>query len=54
MKYVVGVMLSSFGTFFTGEGIGWWHRELVLLPVVAAYAAVSVATVAALRSRSLR
>src|SRR5215472_619094 len=37
MKYVVGIMLTSFGTFFAGEGIGvvWWQSDLSLLPLVA-------------------
>jgi Ca2+/H+ antiporter, TMEM165/GDT1 family len=51
MKYVVGLMLSAFGTFFAGEGIGWWHRDLLVLPIVAGYAVVSLLLVAALRAR---
>ena len=44
MKYVVGIMLTSFGTFFAGEGIGvqWWREDLSLLPLIAGYAIVSV------------
>lgn len=44
MKYVVGIMLTSFGTFFVGEGIGvaWWHADLSLLPLIAAYGLVSL------------
>jgi len=51
MKYVVGIMLTSFGTFFAGEGIGvvWWQSDLSLLPLVAVYAAASLALVWALR-----
>ncbi len=47
MKYVVGIMLTSFGTFFAGEGIGvqWWREDLSLLPLIAAYALASVAFV---------
>ena len=43
MKYVVGIMLTSFGTFFAGEGIGveWWHADLVLLPLIAGYGVAS-------------
>ncbi|HXC75737.1 MAG TPA: hypothetical protein VNU19_01665 [Candidatus Acidoferrum sp.] len=44
MKYVVGIMLTSFGTFFAGEGIGvhWWRSDLSLVPLIAAYAIASV------------
>ena len=42
MKASVGVMLSAFGTFFVGEGIGveWWHSDLSILLLVALYAAL--------------
>jgi hypothetical protein len=51
MKYVVGIMLTSFGTFFAGEGIGvqWWGNDLSLLPLIAGYAAVSLLFVWLLR-----
>jgi uncharacterized membrane protein len=51
MKYVVGIMLTSFGTFFAGEGIGvqWWRDDLSLLPLIAAYGLASVCFVALLR-----
>ncbi len=44
LKYVVGVMLTSFGTFFVGEGIGvnWWNADLSLLPLIAAYLLASL------------
>ncbi len=47
IKYVVGIMLTSFGTFFSGEGIGvhWWGDDLSLLILVAAYGLASVAFV---------
>jgi uncharacterized membrane protein len=39
LKYIVGVMLTSFGTFWGGEGLGieWWHEDLFLLVLVAIY-----------------
>ena len=51
MKYAVGIMLTSFGTFFVGEGIGvvWWRSDLSLLAIVAVYALASLALVWALR-----
>jgi uncharacterized membrane protein len=44
MKASVGVMLSSFGSFFVGEGIGvqWWHSDVSILLLVALYATLFV------------
>ncbi len=44
LKYVVGIMLISFGTFWAGEGIGieWPASDLTLLILVVAYAAVGL------------
>ncbi len=51
MKYVVGIMLTSFGTFFAGEGIGvnWWRNDLSLVPLIIAYGLASVIAVWLLR-----
>jgi len=51
MKFVVGVMLTSFGTFWTGEGLGiaWWHDDLSILALALGYAAVSAACIASAR-----
>lgn len=51
MKFVVGIMLTSFGTFWTGEGLGiaWWRADLSLLVLVLGYLAVSGALIAAAR-----
>jgi hypothetical protein len=53
LKYAVGVMLTSFGTFFAGEGLGvdWWHGDVVLLPLIAGYAIASLLLVEYLRRR---
>lgn len=53
LKYVIGIMLTSFGTFFAGEGLGlkWWHLDLSILILIACYLVASVAFVAMLRVR---
>jgi uncharacterized membrane protein len=50
LKYAVGVVLSSFGVFFLGEGleVHWPGGDVALLYVAATLAAVSQAQVAAL------
>ena len=44
VKYAVGVMLTAFGTFFAGEGLGvqWWQGDIVLLALIVGYALTSV------------
>jgi uncharacterized membrane protein len=51
MKFVVGVMLTGFGTFWGAEGAGarWPGSDAALPVVVGAVAAFAVALVAALR-----
>ncbi len=51
LKFIVGIMLTSFGTFWTGEGLGvvWWQNDWALPLIVAAYTVVSGATIAAAR-----
>ncbi|ESY62744.1 MULTISPECIES: COG4280 domain-containing protein [unclassified Mesorhizobium] len=51
LKFVVGVMLTSFGIFWTGEGIGadWPGADLTLLAIFAVMALASFAIVHWLR-----
>ena len=51
LKFVVGLMLTSFGTFWTAEGLGaeWWHADLSLLWILAGYLAISLALIFGLR-----
>ena len=53
LKFAVGIMLTSFGTFFVGEGVGiaWWRDDLSLLPLIAVYLVAALVCVALLRSR---
>jgi len=52
MKYVVGVMLSSFGTFWAGEGLGvkWWDKDVSLLFVALFFLIVSLIATAVLKA----
>ena len=51
MKFAVGVMLSSYGLFFVGEGLGlsWPGGDAILLAIVPAVLAASLLAVVALR-----
>ena len=55
MKFGVGVMLSAFGVFWTGEGLGvaWPGQDLILLAFVALFLAVGTVTAAVLRRAAL-
>ena len=51
LKFIVGVMLTSFGTFWAGEGLGidWPLADVFLIVLVVANLVVSAAIVAWLR-----
>ncbi len=52
LKYAVGLMLVTFGTFWAGEGIGiaWPGSDAVILVLLAAYLVLSLAGVWAIRT----
>jgi len=53
LKFAVGVLLSAFGAFWVGEGIGidWPGADWVLLALVAGFLAVALAAVPLCRGR---
>lgn len=53
LKFAVGVMLSSFGLFWTGEGLGvaWPGADLAIVGFMALFLATSLTTVALLSRR---
>jgi len=56
MKFVVGIMLTSFGTLWTGEGLGvhWWKQDFFIPILVAGYLAASWVFVTWLKSVGVR
>jgi uncharacterized membrane protein len=54
MKFAVGVMLTSFGTFWGAEGAGahWPGNDAALLAIIPAMLLVAIGLVAALRRRA--
>lgn len=53
IKFTVGLMLTAFGTFWGGEGVGieWTLKEPTILLLVAFYWALAAMLIAALRPR---
>jgi uncharacterized membrane protein len=53
LKFVVGLMLTTFGTFWAGEGLGvaWFASDATLVILFGLFAAGSLAAVWAVRSR---
>lgn len=51
LKFVVGVMLATFGTFWGGEGVGikWWHEDLSLPILAVFYLLVAISLILWLR-----
>jgi uncharacterized membrane protein len=55
LKFAVGVLLSGFGTFWMGEGIGidWPGQDWSLLGLVAGFLAVALVAVPLCRARAM-
>ncbi len=53
LKFAVGVMLSSFGLFWTGEGLGvpWLGSDAAILAFIGLFLATGLSAVALLNSR---
>lgn len=56
LKFIVGVMLTTFGTFWTGEGLGvnWPFADAFLLLLVVLYLVASFILISWLRQRKLQ
>ena len=56
LKFAVGVMLSAFGIFWTGEGLGvaWPGADLAIVGFAVLFLAVALASVAFLRRSHLK
>jgi uncharacterized membrane protein len=54
LKFLVGIMLSAFGVFWTSEGLGapWPGGDFALFGLAAAFALVALGLVALVRPRS--
>lgn len=55
LKFAVGLMLSTFGTFWAAEGAGvqWPGSDLAIIGILAVYAAISFVYVRTLRQRRI-
>ncbi len=55
MKGIVGVMLTSLGTFWTGEGLGldWWFGDATLFVIAGVFALAAAAATVAQRARAV-
>jgi len=53
LKFIVGIMLTTFGTFWGGEGLGieWWGTDLFLVVIAVFYLVLSLALVGIFRKK---
>jgi uncharacterized membrane protein len=56
LKFAVGLMLTTFGTFWAGEGVGinWPASDAILVVLLAGYTLFALAAVAAVRNGLFR
>jgi len=56
LKFAVGVVLTSFGTYWMGEGLGvsWWHEDLSIVLLAGWYLCFSLGLAAVARALSQR
>jgi uncharacterized membrane protein len=56
LKFIVGIMLTTFGTFWSGEsfGINWPFSDLFLLLLAALYLVIAVLLITAIKQRQQR
>jgi uncharacterized membrane protein len=56
LKFAVGVLLSSYGTFWFGEGLGmkWIGDDLAILGLIVGYALTSLVAIALCRRSQIR
>ena len=56
LKFIVGIMLTTFGTFWSGEsfGINWPFSDLFLLLLAALYLVVSALLITAIKQHQQR
>jgi uncharacterized membrane protein len=54
LKFMVGVLLCSFGTFWVGEGMGiaWPGQDLALAALIAGFLAAALAVARLCRKRA--
>jgi Ca2+/H+ antiporter, TMEM165/GDT1 family len=54
LKFAVGVLLSAFGVFWTGEGLGvpWPGEDLAIVAFAAVFALVALAAIAITRRKA--
>jgi uncharacterized membrane protein len=54
LKFMVGVLLCSFGTFWVGEGMGiaWPGQDLALAALIAGFLAAALAVARLCRNRA--